>query len=212
MRTQALALLFMLCFSQMASSAIVFRMARNGSGPIGLGETATFSLFARSDSGAISNLAGIDFAINAADPGKTGNRLVGGRFTQGTSNFFPAAAGGFQIPFPSSLALFGANSGAGLSLGTTDTLLATLTLGTAGIPGSNTATPGTYALGLTDVLAVDQGFNTIATSIATPTLNYEIVSAVPEPSSMLLLGLAAIGLRWRRKSFNRLGVAQRSER
>lgn len=193
MRLISLVMFSLLSLGQVSHGALVFRLERNSADPISLGQTATFSLFMRSDAGTVTNLAGIDFALNAADAGKTGTRFVGGRFIQGTSNFFPAAAGGFQIPFPTSLALFGANNGAGLTLGTTDTLLATLTLGTTGIPGANSATPGIYTMGLTDVVAVDQGFNTLATTIATPSLSY-VISAVPEPSSICLLGAAAIGI------------------
>ena len=207
----ALACLLVVCSWTQSQAAISFSVQKATPGTIDLGSSAVFNVFVRSDSGTIANLAGIDFFIDAADPGLTNNISAGGRFIAGTSNFFPAGVGGFTAfkdstaaanPITFSRQVFGANNGAGLTLTGTDTLLATITLGTAatpafpGIPARPAATPGTYSLSLSNLAAVDPGFNALQVVGPAAPLRYEIV-AVPEPSTMLLVlgGMCLVGAR-----------------
>ncbi len=187
-RIFALALLTSVSLYQSSQAAVVFTARINTTNPITLGSSATVDVFVRSDAGTVTNLRGIDFFLNAADPGKTGSAQVGGQFTQGTNNLFSGSSP-YQLPFPTSLALFSANSPTDLTVGTTDQLLASLTLGTAG-PG---AALGTYSLQLTDVVAVDSGFASFAIVNSTPSQQYQI-AAVPEPNSLALISLTLAGL------------------
>lgn len=207
----ALACLLVVCSWTQSQAAISFSVQKATPGTIDLGSSAVFNVFVRSDTGTIANLAGIDFFIDAADPGLSNNISAGGRFTAATSNFFPAGVGGFMAfkdstaaanPLTFSRQLFSANNGAGLTLTGTDTLLATITLGTAatpafpGIPARPAATPGTYSLSLSNLAAIDPGFNALQVVGPAAPLRYEIV-AVPEPSTMLLVlgGMCLVGAR-----------------
>ncbi len=203
----ALACLLIVCSWTQSHAAVIFSVQKATPGTIDLGSSAVFNVFVRSDTGTIANLSGIDFFIDAADPGLTNGTTTGGRFNAGTSNFFPAAAGGFQSfasggnPVTFSRQVFSANNGAGLTLTGNDTLLATITLGTAatpafaGIPARAAATAGVYTLGLSNLAAVDPGFNALQVVGPAAGLRYEIV-AVPEPSTMLLvLGVCMVGAR-----------------
>ncbi len=178
-----LSLVMTLCLAQFASASIVFSLTQATPGPITLGSSAIFTVQISSDSGTINNLAGIDFVIEANDPGFTGTAVAGGQFTAGTNDFF-APNGGFALAFPSSFQVFGANAGAGLTLTSTPTTLATLTLSTAG------ATAGNYTMNLSSLLAVDPLFNSLPVVAAAPLAYSIIITAVPEPSSLALIGLA----------------------
>jgi hypothetical protein len=82
-------------------------------------------------------------------------------------------------------------------LGTSDRIVASVSLTTMG------ANVGGYSMSLSGLDAVDGGFNQIAVSSAGP-LSYTI-AAVPEPSSMALLGCVALGgyvIRRRRRNAN----------
>jgi hypothetical protein len=195
MRVVILSLICLVSFARHSYADLVLTLEQEVAGPILVGTTAVFNLFIRSDPTAISNLAGIDFSVDAADPAATTTATAGGRFISGTSDFFPTGTSPapYQIPFPTSFALFSANNGTGLNLGTTNTLLASLTLDASG------ATPGTYSMGLGNLTAVDPGFNSIAISnLSTASVSYTI-SAVPEPSAMYLIGVvfaACISGKW----------------
>lgn len=193
MRHLSIALLSFLCVVPGASGAVVFSLTQSPGGPIQLGDNATFILSLTSNSGTINNLAGIDFVIDAADPGYIGTATAGGRFISGTNDLF-TPNGGFALPFPSSFQVFGANAGTGLTLGSTPVTLATLVLSTVG------ATPGVYTASLSSLLAVDPLFNTLAVAGGGP-LTYEIVapSAVPEPGSLLLCAAGGLALVLRRR-------------
>lgn len=190
-----LSLVVTLCLAQFASASIVFSLIQDPStpGPITLGNSAVFTVQISSDSGTINNLAGVDFVIEANDPGFTGTAIAGGQFVSGTNDLFDPN-GGFVLPFPSSFQVFGANAGVGLTITAAPTTVAKLTLSTAG------ATAGNYTMNLSSLLAVDPGFNALPILAAAP-LAYSIITAVPEPSSLVLIGLAtALTCTRRRKS------------
>ncbi len=149
-------------------------------GPIVLGSTAVFTVEVSSNSGTTTDLAGIDFVIDANDPLFTGNAIAAGQFVSGTNDLF-GPNGGFALAFPTSFQVFGANAGSGLTITGTPTPVAKLTLSTVG------ASVGTYTMNLSSLLAVDQNFNTLPIVSAAP-LQYTI-TAVPEPSSIVLLGV-----------------------
>jgi len=173
-----------------AKAAIVFSLEKASPGPITVGDSAIFHVKIASSVGTISNLAGVDFVIDANDSGYTGNSVTGGRFIAGTNDFF-SPNGGYAIAFPSSFQVFGANAGSGLTLTTTPAIVGTVTLGTLG------ATPGTYQIKLSSLLAVDPLFNSLPTSYFGP-LSYDIV-AVPEPGVASLAGLGLGLLLWNRR-------------
>jgi hypothetical protein len=180
----ALSLILTLCLAQCASASIVFSLIQDPStpGPIVLGSTAVFTVQISSDSGTINNLAGVDFVIEADDPLFTGTAIAGGQFISGTNDLF-GPLGGFVLAFPSSFQVFGANAGTGLTITAEPTTVARLTLSTAG------ATAGDYTMNLSSLLAVDPGFDALSIVAAAP-LAYTIITAVPEPSSLALVGLA----------------------
>lgn len=171
-------------WAQSARADIAFNIVKVTPGAIEVGQSAVFNINVFTFPGASTQVAGIDFRINANDPTFTGTTTAG-RFTAGTSNLFGGV--GFLQAFPSTFQVFSRNNGANITLGNTPTLLATVTLSAAG------ATPGNYTLGLSNLAAVDAGFNAIPTIPAS--LAYSIVpaTAVPEPSSLLLV-VGAVGL------------------
>jgi len=92
---------------------------------------------------------------------------------------------------PVSQATFSTIPNTTLTLGTTNTLLARLTMTTVN------ADVGSYTMSLSGLDAIDGGFNQIPTSPAGDgSLSYSI-AAVPEPSSMLLAAIGAGGVAWR---------------
>ena len=179
-----LSLILTLCLAQFASASIVFSLIQDPStpGPITLGSSAVFTVQISSDSGTINNLAGVDFVIEADDPLFTGSAIAGGQFVSGTNDLFDPN-GGFALAFPSSFQVFGANAGAGLTITAAPTTVATLTLSTVG------ATAGNYTMNLSSLLVVDPSFDPLLIVAAAP-LAYTIITAVPEPSSLALIGLA----------------------
>ncbi len=200
MRVLILVFLSFFAFASSAKAGIILTVTQTNAGPINLGDDAIFNLFIRSSATEITNFGGIDFAVDAADPLGSATLTAGGQFTSGTSDFSPAFVDPFQLLFPTSFQFYSGNSnGVSLTLGTTDTLLATLTLSTVG------ATAGSYILGLTSVAASDTSFNIIEISNSSSTgLNYSI-AAVPEPS-LMFVAFSGIGLavyRRRRSMANR---------
>jgi len=188
-------------------AAITFSVQQvGGSVPIQLGSSAVFNIFIAPDVGTISNLAGIDVRVGADDAGLDGNQTSGGRFISATSDLFPASAGGWPNIFPTSAAVFGANSsatGRAVDAFSIPILLGTLTLGTTG------ATLGNHVLTLgrpngTGLTAVDLGGNSIGVTLPAASLGYSIV---PEPSSFALLGLlgtTALTRFWYKRQKRRL--------
>lgn len=83
-----------------------------------------------------------------------------------------------------------------LTLGSSDTVLARVVMTTVG------ADVGNYSMSLSELAAIDNGFNGIS-STSSGSLPYSI-TAVPEPSSMLLaaIGVGSVAWRSRRKLLN----------
>lgn len=198
MRSTFLALIIGLALGPVAQAAIVFSVRAQSSSPIPVGSTAAFDVLVRSDAGPVTDLRGLDFFLSANDPNNTGSVTSGGQFTQGIVTF--PGGPGFIIPSgsPSSLAVFGASSAADVTIGSTDTLIATLTLATSGLGpnGQASATPGPYSLQLSGLTATLSGFRPFATVIGTPTLSYQV--AVPEPNSFAWLTMTLAGFACRR--------------
>lgn len=195
MRTLTLCILLSVSLCSVCSADIIFTLENAKSRPISRDGHAVFNLFIRSSSDTITDLAGIDFAVDAADPLRKLDSTVGGRFISGTSDYFPVdnVPAPFQVPFPTSYQYFIANNATGLQLSTSNVLLATLTL------DSTQATAGVYEMGLTSLVAIGAGFAPIQVSdMSTDRLTYTI-SSVPEPSSVILMGVVAIALHCRRR-------------
>ncbi|MCY3005352.1 MAG: PEP-CTERM sorting domain-containing protein [Planctomycetota bacterium] len=76
-----------------------------------------------------------------------------------------------------------------LTLGTSDSLLARVVMTTVG------STVGSYSMRLSELAAIDNGFNSISSSASGP-LSYSI-TAVPEPSSMLLAAIGVGAAAWK---------------
>ena len=160
-----------------------------GSNPITIGSTAQFGLFLRTDlpagnAGILPQQpTGMDLFLELADPNGAAGRFTSGALTinGGTGGFDQADfdAGGTFIIFGSRFpAIVFPNN-------TTAVEIARLTLNTTG------ATVGTYNIALTDFVAVNSNFTQInGTALGVPSYT---IAAVPEPSSMALLGCVAFG-------------------
>ncbi len=95
-----LSLVLALCLTQFAPAAFVFSLIQDPStpGPIVLGSTAVFTVEVSSNSGTTTDLAGIDFVIDANDPLFAGNATAAGQFVSGTNDLF-GPNGGFALAF-----------------------------------------------------------------------------------------------------------------
>jgi hypothetical protein len=172
-----------------------------GSNPIIIGSTAQFGIFLRTDLPAgnagipAQQPAGMDLFLELADPNGAAGRFTAGSLTitGGTGGFDQADfdAGGTLVIFGSQFpAIVFPNN-------TTAVEIARLTLDTTG------ATIGTYNISLTEFFAVTAGFAQInGSALGVPSYT---IAAVPEPSSMALLGCVALGgyvIRRRRRNVN----------
>lgn len=193
--------------SSSASAGLIFSVAKTspaGDVPPGSATAAVFGVFVRSDVPNQSFL-GADFALAISSASG-----AGGRYVAGTNDLLVPGAGGFiGSPFtaPGSVAVnFSSLANTAVTLGTTDTLLATLTLSTAGAE----VLEGNYSMTLSGLDAVDSGFNQIATASAGP-VNYTI-TAVPEPTTIASLGIAAgvAGIGIARKKLRRAAGSKTS--
>lgn len=193
--------------SSSASAGLIFSIAKTsptGDVPPGSATAAVFGVFVRSDVPNQSFL-GADFAL--AISSTTG---AGGRYVAGTNDLLVPGVGGFiGSPFtaPGSVAVsFSSAANTAVTLGTTDTLLATLTLSTAGAD----VLEGNYSMTLSGLDAIDSGFFQIATSAAGP-VNYTI-TAVPEPTTVVSLGMATgiVGIGIARKKLRRAAGSKTS--
>jgi hypothetical protein len=186
MRWLVIVVLVLASHTSYCKADLVLTLEQVETGSIVAGQPAQFNVYIRANeaTGSISNFGGIDFFAHADDPLGDTTRIAGGSFLTGTSPLFATP---FQIPFPTSFQYFIGNSGGvGVTVETTNTLLATLTLGTTG------ATEGNYIMGLSDVFAADTSFNNIAISNASTTSIGYSITTVPEPSSGLLCGLSLL--------------------
>jgi hypothetical protein len=172
-----------------------------GSNPIVIGSTAQFGIFLRTDLPAgnagipAQQPAGMDLFLELADPNGAAGRFTAGSLTitGGTGGFDQADfdAGGTLVIFGSQFpAIVFPNN-------TTAVEIARLTLDTTG------ATIGTYNISLTEFFAVTSTFAQInGSALGVPSYT---IAAVPEPSSMALLGCVALGgyvIRRRRRNVN----------
>jgi hypothetical protein len=157
----------------------------------GNSSAGVFDIFIRSTV-ANQTFLGCDFTLtlSRAD-GK------GGLFASGINVLMPDSSnpdGFIKGTFdqgPVSQVTFSSIPNSTLTLGTSDTLLARLTMTTVN------ADIGSYSMSLSGLDAIDGGFNQIPTSFAGDgTLSYSI-TAVPEPGSMLLAAFGACGVAWR---------------
>jgi len=129
--------------------------------------------------------SGADFTISLSNVDGAGGRWVGG-----TNELPPGASGGFfegSFDSPGAIsANFSSLAGNPINLGPAGSqlLLATIVLSTVD------ASPGDYFITLSELDAVDAGFNQI-TSTSAPPLSYTI--AVPEPSAVTLAAFAVLG-------------------
>ncbi len=139
---------------------------------------------------------GVDFTLTLSESNGSG-----GLFSSGVNVLFPNSSnpGGFITGTfnngPVSEVVFSTLANSAVTLGTSDSLLARVVLTTVG------ANLGNYSMSLSGLDAIDSGFNQITSTSAGP-LNYSI-AAVPEPSSMALLGCVALGgyiIRRRRRA------------
>jgi hypothetical protein len=174
---------------------LVLRLAQtspSGDLIVGLNNAATFSIFVTST---VSNqtLGGLDMTLSLSSA--TG---ACGRMVAGSNDLLPVSsnpAGWFDGTFdaPGAVeALYSTNAAPAITLPAagTESLVATVRLSTVG------ATEGTYSVTLKDLLALNAGFLEIPSSPASQSINYTI-SAVPEPSSMALAGVALVGFGYR---------------
>jgi hypothetical protein len=151
----------------------------------GLTNAGEFDILVRSTV-ANQSFLGVDFTLTLSE-------LNGdaGLFASGVNVLFPNSSnpGGFITGTfsngPVGEVVFSTLSNSAVTLGTSDSLLARVVLTTVG------ASLGNYSMSLSGLDAIDSGFNQIASSSAGP-LTYSI-AAVPEPSSMALLGCVALG-------------------
>ena len=192
----------MLCFlavcslvtSNICKGDLVFSIAQStpsSSSPLLQGESnaGVFDIFVRSTV-ANQSFLGCDFTL-------TLSRLdgTGGLFASGINVLMPDSSnpqGFIRGTFdngPRAEVLYSTIANQTLTLGTSDSLLARVVMSTVG------ATVGNYSMSLSELAAIDNGFNSINSS-SSGTLSYSI-TAVPEPTSMLLAAIGVGGVAWK---------------
>jgi hypothetical protein len=179
-------------FSQLRNaSADIIVSLTPASQQVIVGQNAVFNIFIRSTTPGQA-IDGLSLNLLAGSGDGTG-----GIFTAGTSDFFEGNPNAWSFDSPEGQAFFAAFVDDSNTLGITDELLGQVTLSTSGI------LPGTYSVTF-DPSAFEAGdpdFNSIPTS-ADPVLgSAQYIVAVPEPASMVVLGLsgmACVCLRTRR--------------
>jgi hypothetical protein len=198
-----------LCFLCVVASAaaaradVIFRVAQttpaSGTNLLnGNASAGVFSIFISSTT-ANQSLLGVDFFVELSSPGGQGGVLVAGTndfLTGNVSN--PAGWVGDPFAGAGTTSAFYANIslGAAFSIGTSETLLATVTLSTVG------AVDGTYSVNLSQVVAADGAFFEIPLSPTSTLSTSYTIAAVPEPTSMALVAVVGLGalVRHRRRA------------
>lgn len=172
-----LAILFGSTLSSVGRADVIFSIAKTTPGDILLGTTATFDVFARTDAGTQGfQVLTFDFLLDDT----TG---AGGQLITPTENFLN---GGWAIIDPYTALYDGLSTGTFNTLTTTDSLLGRITV-TAANPA---VLAGTYTMRLSNVSVTPLSGSVNAS--AAPPLSYTI-SAVPEPTSLALMGIAGAG-------------------
>jgi len=181
-----LAILFGSTLSSVGRADVIFSIAKTTPGDILLGDSATFDVLARTNAGTQAfQVLTFDFLLDNT----TG---AGGELTTPTTNFL---GGGWAIIDPYTALYDGLSTGSFNTLTTTDSILGRITV-TAANPG---ALAGTYTMRLANVSVTPLSGS--VNSSAAPPLSYTI-SAVPEPTSMALVGVVGVGalVGYRRRS------------
>ena len=172
-----LAILFGSALSSVGRADVIFSIQKDTAGEILLNETATFNVFARTDAGTQAfQVLTFDFVLDNV----TG---AGGQLTTPTTN---SLGGGWAIIDPYTALYDGLSTVPFNTLTTANALLGSITV-TAANPG---ALAGTYTMRLTNVSVTPLSGS--VNSSAAPPLSYTI-SAVPEPTSMALVGVVGLG-------------------
>jgi hypothetical protein len=184
---------------------LVLRVAQTapaGDIEIGLPNAATFSVFL-SSTVANQSFLGLDFTINLSSNTGAGGLMVAGTNELLLASSNPAGffAGSFDAPGSFSANFSTILLGSAITLQPTESLLATVTLSSVG------ATAGDYTVSLSGLDAVDGGFNQLAFSGSSTLPNSYTITAVPEPSSMLLTAIAGVGFMIRRRRRLQAAVA-----
>jgi hypothetical protein len=177
----ALTFLFSSAVASIGRADVIFSIAKTTPGDVLLGSTATFDVFARTDTGTQAfQVLTFDFVLDNT----TG---AGGELTNPTQN---ALGGGWAIIDPYTALYDGLSTGSFNSLTTTNAFVGQITV-TAANPA---ALAGTYTMRLANV-SVTPLSGSVNASAAAP-LSYTI-SAVPEPGSMALVCVMGLGAAWR---------------
>lgn len=199
--TLLLVAVFSLASSKDCKADLVFSIVQSNptnNAPLVQGESnaGVFDILIRSTV-ANQSFLGADFTL-------TLNRLdgKGGLFASGINVLMPDSgnpAGFIRGTFdngPLGQVRYSTIANQVLTLGSSDTVLARVVMTTVG------ADVGNYSMSLSELAAIDNGFNGIS-STSSGSLPYSI-TAVPEPSSMLLaaIGVGSVAWRSRRKLLN----------
>ena len=191
--TTCLALLFLVCVSQKASAGLILSFGTPTS--LVAGSSGKIDIFLRRDLNVTPNLSGFAIRLALTPTGSSpptglvfSNPQLQGQLTNSTY-VFPGSSGGFNNTFQTSNTIYNASDFSTLSTGvaipTSNRLLLSLDLAAV--------TPGDYRLSIVggSTSFTDSDFITIGYQLPAPLAL--TVSAVPEPSSMLLLGASACG-------------------
>ena len=188
-----LALFFWVCVSQKASADFVLSFGTPT--PLVEGSSGKIDVFLRRGPSATPNLSGFAMRLAITSIGSSpstglvfSSPQLQGQLTN-SMYVFPGSSGGFINSFQTSNRIYNASDFsidlAGVSIPTTNRLLLSLDLAAV--------TLGNYSLSIVggSTSFTDGEFNTINYQLPTPlALN---VSAVPEPSSIFLVGLIGVG-------------------
>ena len=197
-----------LCFMSIALSAVssradlILRLAQTtptGGAPLPLNNPSAgiFSIFV-SSTVANQGISGIGFRLSLSSVSGAGGTMASGTFDLPSSGLWTNPAGWMAGSFPgTTTAVLNTAVGAGgsMTIGTSEQLLATVTLSTVG------ATDGFFQATISEFEAGDAGFNELglATNLSTLSLNY---AAAPEPGSIALVCVAGLGAAWRYRRRN----------